>query len=164
MSIQEYNNLVLARRQSLEPNRPVTDMRELENLIFLVIDGDFWRIVKANKLWPKLHLLQCLFGLFRPSLKVSEKKKKIKKEETNTYYTCVALRAAGKNNLRKGHRSYTKWRCNLTDLESCIYCICSWCPCHLIPGMCHSDMMTMDLFTRAWYFCCRKQVRRVTMA
>ena len=39
----------------------------------------------------------CLFGLFGP-LFVRWRKKKIKKEtETDNYYTCVALRAAGKN-------------------------------------------------------------------
>ena len=36
----------------------------------------------------------CLFGLFRSSLEVSEKK--IKKEQMDNYYTCGALRAAGK--------------------------------------------------------------------
>ena len=46
------------------------------------------------KLCPKLHMLLCLFGLSRPSLEVS--KKKIKKAETDNYYSCVALRAATK--------------------------------------------------------------------
>ena len=39
----------------------------------------------------------CMFGLLRPSLEVWQKIRK--EDETNNNYTCVALRAAGKNDL-----------------------------------------------------------------
>ena len=53
-------------------------------------------------LWPKLHIQPCLFGLYRPSLDKS--KKKIKKEQTDNYYSCVALRATTKK-LQLRHNS-----------------------------------------------------------
>ena len=53
----------------------------------------------------------CLFGLFRPFL---DKSQKIKKDETDNYYTCVALRAAGKNT---GLRCHTLTLTDTVDLE-----------------------------------------------
>ena len=38
---------------------------------------------------------------FRPSLEVAEKMKK--EDETDNYYTCLALRAAGKNDKKLLH-------------------------------------------------------------
>ena len=42
-------------------------------------------------------MLICFLGLFRPLFVGGILKKK--KDETDNYYTCVALRAAGKNNF-----------------------------------------------------------------
>ena len=94
--------------------KSVSPITYISMCILLIWQGPFWwpqrplqppNGLKAKilpqiwNLWPKLHMQPCLLWLFRPPyIRCEKKKKKIKKEtETDNYYTCVALRAAGKN-------------------------------------------------------------------
>ena len=63
-------------------------------------------------LWPKLHMQPCLFGLFRPSLEVSQKKKKIKKMNRPLLDLSASPQVKAAENM-----FWSKHKCNYTKRE-----------------------------------------------